>query len=41
MLMEHIPNGGHVCFSPVSAPDGKDALRQFKMVKKRSNEYVK
>jgi 4-cresol dehydrogenase (hydroxylating) flavoprotein subunit len=40
-LMDYIPNGGHLCFSPISAPDGKDALRQFKMVKKRSDEYVK
>lgn len=40
-LMDYIPNGGHVCFSPISAPDGKDALRQFKMVKQRSDEYAK
>jgi 4-cresol dehydrogenase (hydroxylating) len=40
-LLDYIPNGGHVCFSPISAPDGKDALRQFKMVKQRSDEYVK
>jgi 4-cresol dehydrogenase (hydroxylating) len=40
-LMDFIPNGGHVCFSPISAPDGKDALRQFKMVKARADEYVK
>ena len=40
-LMDYIPNGGHVCFSPISAPDGKDALRQFRMVKRRSDEYGK
>lgn len=40
-LMDYLPNGGHVCFSPISAPDGKDALRQFKMVKQRADEYVK
>jgi 4-cresol dehydrogenase (hydroxylating) len=40
-LMEYVPNGGHVCFSPISAPDGKDALRQFQMVKKRSDEAAK
>ncbi|OJG06103.1 4-cresol dehydrogenase [hydroxylating] flavoprotein subunit [Pseudonocardia autotrophica] len=40
-LMEYLPNGGHICFSPVSAPDGKDALRQAKMVKARSDEYAK
>jgi 4-cresol dehydrogenase (hydroxylating) len=39
-LMDYIPNGGHVCFSPISAPDGKDALHQFDMVKKRSDEYA-
>jgi len=40
-LMEYIPNAGHVCFSPISAPDGKDALRQFEMVKARADEYSK
>jgi 4-cresol dehydrogenase (hydroxylating) len=40
-LMDYIPNGGHVCFSPISAPDGKDALRQFKMVKQRSEDFSK
>ena len=40
-LMEFVPNGGHLCFSPVSAPDGRDALRQAKMVRQRADEYVK
>ncbi len=40
-LMDFIPNGGHICFSPVSAPDGADALRQFEMVRARSQEYNK
>ena len=30
-----MPNGGHIGFSPVSAPDGRDALRQFEMVRRR------
>jgi 4-cresol dehydrogenase (hydroxylating) len=40
-LMEWLPNGGHICFSPVSAPDGRDALRQAKMVRGRADEYGK
>jgi len=40
-LMDWLPNGGHICFSPVSAPDGRDALRQAKMVRARADEYVK
>ena len=32
-LLEFVPNGGHVCFSPVSAPDGPEALRQSEMVR--------
>jgi len=37
-LLDFVPNGGHVCFSPISAPDGADALRQFKMVKQHADE---
>jgi len=40
-LLEFVPNGGHICFSPVSAPDGKDALKQAQMVKRRADEYRK
>jgi len=40
-LLDFVPNGGHVCFSPISAPDGADALRQFKMVKTRADEAAK
>lgn len=40
-LMDWVPNGGHVCFSPVSAPDGRDALRQATMVKARADEFGK
>ena len=31
-LLDWLPNGGHACVSPVSAPDGADAMRQFEMV---------
>jgi 4-cresol dehydrogenase (hydroxylating) len=40
-LLDWIPNGGHVCFSPISAPDGKDAMKQYVMVRDRCNEYSK
>jgi 4-cresol dehydrogenase (hydroxylating) flavoprotein subunit len=40
-LMEFIPNGGHIGFSPVSAPVGADALKQSKMVRRRADEYSK
>ena len=40
-LLDFVPNGGHICFSPVSAPDGADAMRQAEMVKARADEYVK
>ena len=40
-LMEFIPNGGHIGFSPVSAPVGADALKQSKMVRRRADEYRK
>ena len=40
-LLDWLPNGGHVCFSPVSAPDGADAMRQFEMVRSRADEASK
>jgi 4-cresol dehydrogenase (hydroxylating) len=40
-LLEWIPNGGHIGFSPISAPDGADAMRQYTMVRDRCNEYRK
>jgi 4-cresol dehydrogenase (hydroxylating) len=40
-LMDFIPNGGHIGFSPVSAPQGADALRQSRMVRQRADEYRK
>ena len=36
-----IPNAGHFFFSPISAPDGADAERQFQMVKQRADEFEK
>jgi 4-cresol dehydrogenase (hydroxylating) len=38
-LLEWVPNGGHICFSPVSAPDGKDAMKQAEMVHRRADEF--
>ena len=40
-LLDWVPNGGHICFSPVSAPDGQDALKQFTMVRDRAHDYNK
>jgi 4-cresol dehydrogenase (hydroxylating) len=40
-VLSWIPDAGHFFFSPISAPDGEDALRQFKMVKKRADEFEK
>jgi len=40
-LLNWIPDGAHMGFSPISAPDGADALRQFRMVKKRADSFSK
>ena len=40
-LLDWVPNGGHIGFSPVSAPDGADAMRQFEMVRSRADEASK
>ncbi len=40
-LLDWLPNGGHACVSPVSAPDGADAMRQFEMVRNRADEASK
>lgn len=40
-LMDWLPNGAHCAFSPISAVDGADALRQSAMVKARSDEFNK
>ena len=40
-LMDWLPNAGHVSFSPVSAPEGADAMRQFSMVKQRADQAAK
>ena len=37
-LLDWIPNAGHIAFSPVSAPDGEEALKQFRMVRRRADE---
>ena len=33
------PNGGHVCFSPVSPVRGKEALKLFQLTKRRHEEF--
>lgn len=38
-LMNWLPDGAHMGFSPLSAPDGADALRQFRIVKQRADEF--
>jgi 4-cresol dehydrogenase (hydroxylating) flavoprotein subunit len=38
-LFEWVPNGGHVCFAPVSAPSGEDAWKQYEMVRDRCTQY--
>ncbi len=40
-VLDWIPNGGHMGFSPISAPDGADAYRQFRTVKETSDRYAK
>ena len=40
-LLDFVPNGGHLAFSPISAPDGADAFRQFRMVKQRTDAAAK
>jgi 4-cresol dehydrogenase (hydroxylating) len=40
-LMEWVPSGGHIDFSPVSVPEGAEALKQSQMVKRRADEFGK
>ncbi|MFT4191711.1 MAG: FAD-binding oxidoreductase [Comamonas sp.] len=40
-LLDWIPHGAHSSFSPISAVDGQDALRQSLMVRRRADEYRK
>lgn len=40
-LMDWLPNGAHCAFSPISAVDGADAMRQSAMVKNRADEFNK
>jgi 4-cresol dehydrogenase (hydroxylating) len=35
-LTRFVPDGGHLTFSPVSAPDGADALRQSRSVREQA-----
>ncbi|KAF4311966.1 FAD-linked oxidase [Botryosphaeria dothidea] len=36
--VDWLPNGAHIAFSPISKISGDDALKQFKLVKKRCND---
>lgn len=38
-ILEWVPNGAHIGFSPISEPDGAEAQKQFEMVRNRSYEY--
>lgn len=38
-IMNWIGGGGHINFSPISAPDGKEALQQYRMIEKRCHEF--
>jgi 4-cresol dehydrogenase (hydroxylating) len=40
-VLNWVPNGGHMGFSPISAPDGEDAYRQFRSVKQLSDRFEK
>ncbi|MFT4307561.1 MAG: FAD-binding oxidoreductase [Microbacterium sp.] len=40
-ILDWVPNGGHLGFSPISAPDGEDAYRQFLDVKRTSDRFNK
>lgn len=40
-ILDWVPNGGHLGFSPISAPDGADAYRQFLDVKGTSDRFHK
>ncbi len=38
-VMNWIGGGGHINFSPISAPDGKEALRQFRLIEEKCHEH--
>ena len=38
-IMNWVGGGGHINFSPISPPDGADALRQYQMIQTRCHEY--
>lgn len=38
-IMNWVGGGGHINFSPISAPDGKQALDQYRLIEKRCHEF--
>jgi len=38
-IMNWIGGGGHINFSPISAPSGSEALAQYKLIKQRCNDH--
>lgn len=38
-LMNWVGGGGHINFSPISPTTGKDAMKQFEMIRRRSHEF--
>ncbi len=38
-LLNWVGGGGHINFSPISAPDGKESMKQYEMIRDRSHEY--
>jgi 4-cresol dehydrogenase (hydroxylating) len=38
-IMNWVGGGGHINFSPMSAPDGKEAMAQYRAIEKRCHEY--
>ncbi len=38
-LLNWVGGGGHINFSPISAADGKDSMKQFHMIRDRAHEY--
>jgi 4-cresol dehydrogenase (hydroxylating) len=38
-IMNWIGGGGHINFSPISAPNGKEAMRQYRLIEQRCHEY--
>lgn len=38
-ILDWVPNGGHINFSPISPAAGQDAIAQYRMVSRRCREY--